>query len=250
MGLHTRRRGVRILLGCGLLMALAAGSSGWLLYSGTVWFNNPDPAVYPVQGVDVSHYQGEIDWTQLSQQDVSFAYIKATEGSSFTDERFAENWTAAQQAGIFTGAYHFFSFDSAGDTQADNFISVVPRVENTLPPVIDLEFYGDKADNPPPVSEVSEKLDALIGRLTAYYGVAPVIYTTEACRKRYLKGAYGNCPLWIRSVFAEPEAENWCFWQYNSRGRLEGYDGEEQLIDLNVYHGSRAEFLKQFSLTE
>lgn len=61
------------------------------------WFllNNPSREQYPIRGVDVSHYQGDIDWAALSRQDIRFAYIKATEGSSHTDERFLENWDHA-----------------------------------------------------------------------------------------------------------------------------------------------------------
>ena len=69
-----------------------------------------------VRGVDVSQYQGEIDWDALAAQDVRFAYIKATEGSSYVDPRLAGNWAGAALAGIPAGAYHFFSFDSSGGT--------------------------------------------------------------------------------------------------------------------------------------
>lgn len=62
---------------------------------------------YPVQGVDVSHYQGKIDWEKFREQQVVFAFIKATEGSSHTDEYFADNWENAKTAGIVAGAYHF-----------------------------------------------------------------------------------------------------------------------------------------------
>ena len=80
------------------------------------WFllNNPSREQYPIRGVDVSHYQGDIDWEVLSRQDIRFAYIKATEGSSHTDERFRENWDHAADTELKVGAYHFFSFDRTG----------------------------------------------------------------------------------------------------------------------------------------
>ena len=85
----------------------------------------------------------------LSAQSIQFAYIKATEGSSLVDEYFAQNWKDAHETPLYVGAYHFFSFDSPGQSQAENFIATVPDTENALPPVIDLEYYGDKAKKTP-----------------------------------------------------------------------------------------------------
>ena len=67
---------------------------------------------YEVQGIDVSHYQGMIDWAQIQDQGIDFAFIKATEGSGYVDECFYDNWQAAEQTDLMIGAYHFFSFDS------------------------------------------------------------------------------------------------------------------------------------------
>ena len=86
------------------------------------WFVDEESSV---MGVDVSSYQADIDMNELKEQNVQFIYIKATEGSSHQDDRFAENWENAQTAGILSGAYHFFSYDSEGRTQAENFIKTV-----------------------------------------------------------------------------------------------------------------------------
>ena len=117
---------------------------------------------YPVRGVDVSSYQGEIDWKTLSSQNLSFAFIKATEGSSFVDPCFDYNYEKAQKTDLRIGAYHFFSYDSSGEDQAENFISTVSKIDNMLPPVIDLEFYGDKEKNPPEQKAVREQLDRML----------------------------------------------------------------------------------------
>ena len=76
------------------------------------------------------------------------------------------------------GAYHFFSYDSPGETQADNFIAAVPREPGALPPVVDVEFYGDKAADPPAAADVHPQLDALLRCLEAHYGVRPILYAT------------------------------------------------------------------------
>lgn len=218
-----------------------------LLWNGVFLLNNPDRERYPVRGVDVSHWQGEIDWQTLAAQDVSFAFIKATEGSDFVDKRFAANWADARQTGLRTGAYHFFSFDSAGRTQAENFIRTVDSFEGMLPPVIDLEFYGDKAKHPPAQADVRRELNELIALLKAHYGMQPVIYATQASYDLYLAGAYEDCDVWIRSVFTRPrisDGRKWTFWQYADREKLQGYTGEERFIDMNVFCGSREDFLR------
>ena len=216
-----------------------------LVYNGVILLNNPSRQSYPVRGVDVSHWQGEIQWDVLSAQDISFAFIKATEGSSYVDDCFVRNWTEARQTGLRVGAYHFFSFDSSGETQAQNFIRTVEAFPGMLPPVIDLEFYGDKASHPPEAADVRRELNAMIDLLLAHYGTEPILYATEASYALYLKDAYDHCDIWIRSVFTAPrmpDGRAWTFWQYTDREQLQGYNGEEPFIDMNVYCGSFDEF--------
>ena len=221
------------LLGAGLIC---------LVLSGTILLNHPDRARYPARGVDVSHWQGEIDWDAIAAQEIDFAFIKATEGSSFVDTRFAGNWAQAQQTGLRIGAYHFFSFDSPGQTQAENFIANVDTCPGMLPPVIDVEFYGDKEKNPPDAATVQAQLDKMVAALQEHYGVWPIIYATQSAYEMYIEGAYPDCDIWIRSVIGPPKMEGWTFWQYADREVLDGYSGEERFIDMNVFCGSAAEF--------
>lgn len=83
-------------------------------------------------GVDISSYQGNVDMEKLKEQNIKFVYIKATEGSSHQDEMFAANWDNAKKAGIHNGAYHFFSYDSPGSDQAENFIKTVGESSRRL----------------------------------------------------------------------------------------------------------------------
>ncbi len=217
-----------------------------LIWNGVVLLNNPSREQYPVRGVDVSSYQGEIDWAVLSTQDIEFAFIKATEGSSYADERFAYNYEQARRAGLRVGAYHFFSYDSPGEAQADNFIGHVEVFDGMLPPVIDVEFYGDKERNLPDKDRTRRELDALIGRLTEHYGLKPIIYATEKSYDLYIAGSFADLDIWIRNVITSPrlsDGREWTFWQYTNRAVLDGYIGTERYIDLNVFCGSRADFL-------
>ena len=217
-----------------------------LFSNGILRFNHPSKELYPVRGVDVSAYQGEIDWTVLAAEDIQFAFIKATEGSSFADRMFAVNWEGAQQAGLRIGAYHFFSFDSGGATQADHFIETVKKTEGMLPPAVDVEFYGDKEAYPPAKEDVQRELNVLLARLEEAYGTKPILYATGKAYKRYLQGAYPENPIWIRDILTEPtlpDGRSWTFWQYTDRARLPGYQGEERFIDLNVFSENEEAFL-------
>ena len=88
-----RYKWLRILAALVVMTVFAAGIMAYLIWNGRILLNNPSKTRYPVRGVDVSHYQGEIDWKVLGRQDIDFAYIKATEGSSHVDEKFSQNWS-------------------------------------------------------------------------------------------------------------------------------------------------------------
>lgn len=213
-------------------------------YFSTVKLNR---SKYPVCGVDVSNYQGLIDWDKLEEQNVAFAFIKATEGSGHIDESARRNLERASKTSIKKSAYHFFSFDSPGETQAENYISVVGADEIDMPPVVDIEYYADKKSNKPTKEETEQILRPLLEKLEEYYGVKPIIYTTLPVYFRYVKENFSDYPLWIRNVNFEPDLMNWKFWQYCDKGELYGYKGEEKYIDLNVYNGTIEQFLAEFS---
>ncbi|MCF4120537.1 lysozyme [Antribacter sp. KLBMP9083] len=224
--------------------AAAAAVLALLVWSGVLWPNRLAAAGYEVRGIDVSRYQGTIDWDVLAQQDIGFAYIKATEGSSHVDERFEANWAGATSTSLLVGAYHFMSFESSGETQAQSVVDHVPATPGTLPPVVDLEYYGGYFDDPPTADTVRDILDPLLVGLGQHYGVPPVIYTTEDAYDAYVRDAYPDNPIWIRSVATPPslpDGREWAFWQYSNRDRLPGYDGAEQYIDLNVFAGALGE---------
>lgn len=196
---------------------------------------------YPVQGIDVSHYQGDIHWEELEKQGIDFAYVKATEGSSSVDKKFAENWAEADATSMKIGAYHFFSFDSEGETQVQNYIDTVGKLSGKLIPVVDVEYYGDKAKNPPEKGQVVVELNDMLQALEQEYGVKPMIYTTYVVYYKYLEGEFEEYPLWIRDVYLCPDItlnDKWVLWQYSDTSVLKGYQGNEKYIDRNVFDGS------------
>ncbi len=202
---------------------------------------------YEVKGVDVSHYQGEIDWKALSASGVRFAYIKATEGAHFRDPHFAGNWQRSGEAGILRGAYHFFSLCRRGAEQAANFIAAIPDESRSLPHALDaeqMEACSSAKTAADPVAEILAFLDAAEKR----FGRRPLIYTTREFYGAYLSDAQREGRLdkerfWLRSLHWPPRlgAIHWTLWQYHNRGQRAGIDGP---VDLNAFNGSAAEFEK------
>lgn len=221
----------------GALMTAAAVMLGAVFSTAS-----PSRLKYPVFGVDVSNYQGDIDWQMLEEQGVKFAFIKATEGSGHVDESVAKNLENINKTNIAGSCYHFFSFDSAGETQAENFINSVDKEDIDLPPVVDIEYYGDKSSNKPTAEETAAILSPLLEKLEEHYGKKPIIYTTIPVYYRYVHDKFSDYPLWIRCTQLEPDLLDWTFWQYNDKGTLDGYSGDEPCIDFNVFNGTEEEF--------
>lgn len=232
-----------IAAGVTALLAASTAVLVYMVYFGYFHVNAFRAGQYPVRGVDVSHYQGEIDWNVLAAQDIQFAYIKASEGSSYTDDRFAYNMQEARKTGLRVGAYHFFSFDSPGISQAAHFIETVEPFEGMLPPVVDVEFYGNKEADPPDPEDVIPQLQVYLDAVEQAYGMRPVIYATYESWELYIRDQFDDHPLWIRDIWNRPKSPvDWTLWQYTNRGRLDGFSGEEPYVDLNVFIGTEAEW--------
>ena len=245
---YLKRVILSIFVGIGIA-TIAIGVLINLYNKGIVIPNELVASKYPIKGIDVSNYQGDIDWEVLSnEEDISFVFIKATEGSSFVDKKFKYNYEQARKNGLYVGAYHFFSYDSEGKTQAENFIKTVKAFNGMLPPVIDLEFYGDKMKNPPKKKDVDTQLKVLLEKLENHYGKKPIIYASEISYALYLANDYEEYDIWISNFATKPimwgDNKKWTFWQYADREKLDGYSGDEKFIDVNVFYGSEEEFNK------
>ena len=203
---------------------------------------------FEVKGVDVSEYQGEVDWDKIKEQNIDFAFIKATEGSKGKDDSFDKNYEKLKNMDMLLGLYHFFSFESLGEEQADNYIKVVGNIENDenlMLPIIDIEYYSYYKKVKPNKEWVTKELQKMLDKLEKTYRVKPIIYTTMEFYQEYIEGEFLEYDIWIRNILTKPDLENreWKFWQYTGRGKLEGYNGEEKYIDLNVFNGSKEDFV-------
>ena len=202
--------------------------------------NFPSQRDYPVRGLDVSRHQGIIDWRKVSACGYRFVYLKATEGGDFQDASFKDNLRAARDAGFYCGAYHFFSLKTPGAVQAHNFINTVPRVKISLPPAVDLEFWGNSSSRPP-VEALQANLRMYMESVKSAYGRYPIAYCSRDFADAYLKN-FSIDQAWVRNIVFSPardEKNPWVFWQFSERGRIPGIDG---FVDLDVFHGPPERF--------
>jgi lysozyme len=224
-----------------LTVIFTAGIVFAFFFFGILQINNPDKARFPIRDVDVSRFQQKIDWQTLRNEEIRFVFIKATEGGDHRDPAFLENWNQSKQAGLTRGAYHFFTFCRAGKEQARNFIETVPVEAEALPPVIDLEFGGNCSAR----SErkiLLKELDDFIIEIKRVYRRQSILYVEHKSYDAYVKGEFERSNLWIQDRFFYPElcdGRKWTFWQYSSRGRLQGVGN---YVDLNVFNGTEDEF--------
>jgi len=208
---------------------------------GFLSFNRPAHLRYSVRGLDVSHHQDTIDWETVNNQDVDFAFIKATEGADWVDPRFEENWSGAESVGIARGAYHFFRFCKPGEEQAAHFLATVPPESNTLPPAVDVEYTGN-CGRRNSTETIRNELETFIEIVSDAYGRTPFIYADSDAYRRIIAEHFEDVPLWIPTLGSKPDLDDdrdWTFWQHTARGEIAGIRGA---VDLNVFAGSRWTF--------
>lgn len=185
-------------------------------------------------GIDVSNHQGEIDWADVASDDVSYVYMKATEGDDFVDKRFAENWSGAASAGLARGAYHFFTLCSSGAAQAANFLRVLPDDPQALAPAVDLEYSG--CSQRPDRAVLQRELGIFIQTVEQAVGKQVILYALPSFTKRYpIADQFVSRDRWVRRLFRRPETDGWAVWQVSDRGRVKGIN---EPTDIDVWASS------------
>lgn len=203
------------------------------------------PWNYAVHGVDVSKWQGDIDWSTVRASGASFAFIKATEGDDHTDDLFQRNWRAAAAAGIPRGAYHFYYFCSTPGDQAAWFMRNVPKERGSLPPVLDIEWnnHSRTCRRFPAPEIVRAEMLVFLQILERHYGQQPIVYVTPDFYRENRLGELRGVTFWLRSVAGHPSevypGSDWHFWQYTGTGRVPGIPGE---ADINAFAGTPAQW--------
>ncbi len=206
------------------------------------------PEGYEIHGIDISHYQGKIDWEQLKNAmikgcPVRFVIIKSTEGSSRLDENFRENFNQVRDFGFIRGVYHFWSNKSTAREQAYYFLDQVHLTDGDLPPVLDIEHKpADKS-----VEDFQRDVLTWLHIVEDKYHAKPIIYTYYKFKEQYLSApVFDDYPYWIAHYYVDKVQYKgkWKFWQHTDVGKLPGIKG---YVDFNIYNGSYYE-LKQLCI--
>jgi lysozyme len=192
-----------------------------------------------LRGIDVSKWQGEIDWQAVRGDGVDFAYIRVSDGAARPDPTFARNWAQAERVGIARGAYQYFRPLEDPEEQADLLLAAIgPPAGPQLPPVIDIEV----ADGVEP-RELSRRIDRWVARVRGATGIRPVIYTSAKSWSALLGGSrrFRGHPLWIAHYDVEcpntPAAwRRWTIHQVSQQAQVAGIAAP---VDENRFHGSR-----------
>jgi lysozyme len=184
-----------------------------------------------VVGVDVSQFQGELDWQSVKASGVAFAFARALEGETILDSDFAANWEGMKAAGVARGAYHFYVADDPPEDQARVFSGLVTLEPGDLVPMVDIEQASIGASAP---SDLVSNFHRYLDLLEQQFGVRPIIYTEPAFWNEHMDDSFGTYPLWVADYSVDspvlPQGwDNWVLWQHSHSGTVPGVDGSVAL---------------------
>ena len=182
------------------------------------------------RGIDVSKYQGNINWTKVAKDStIKFVYIKATEGTSIQDPMYRANIAKAKKAGLLVGSYHLYSSKTTAYQQMANIRSVIKKKEQDLIPVLDIEGHHSGR-------LYMERVDKLLELMEKEYGVKPMIYTSEKVYKLHFSSKkYAKYHIFIANYRGTPTVR-YTLWQYTETGRLSGIAGNVDFSRFNRNH--------------
>jgi lysozyme len=189
-----------------------------------------NPNAEAVLGIDVSHYQGVVDWQQVARAGVRFVYIKATDGITYRDPEFYSHLKGAQAAGLQTGAYHFFEPDDDPIKQAGNFVTTVQGLELTLMPMLDVEITSNRS-----AQLISSGVAKFIAEVEQRTGCQTILYSYGDYWQQNLSAQFSSQPFWLADYADSPsvseQAQAWWLWQYSDSARVAGVKTQ---VDIDV----------------
>jgi lysozyme len=192
-------------------------------------------------GIDVSQYQGSIDWSKVEVIDdsvqIGFVICRATIGSDLVDSEYDRNWQNAMKKNLVRGAYHYYRPNENSIKQAVNFIAQVELGPGDLPPILDIEALPEIQS----IDNLKVGLKRWLDMVEAHYGVKPIIYSGDHYFQTHLEEApFDEYPIWIAnySQSRNPRRVEWVMWQFTEQGRVPGIGSH---VDLNVLAGGTAE---------
>ena len=215
------------------------------------WSMAVDARTVQLDGIDVSHHNGKINWRKVAEnENIKFVYIKATEGATHRDSRFKVNAKEARKAGLEVGAYHYLTCKTSVEAQFKNFQKTVAGLDLTLIPMVDVESSGMTDNNHRELSpaEISKLLKAFCRLVEEHYGRKPVIYASSYYFRKALSNDFADYYLWANGYYGKPyigQKGRAGIWQFTEHGHL---DGIPNPVDLNRFqNGMTVEKLKMNS---
>jgi lysozyme len=216
-----------------------------------------------ILGIDISNLNPKLsvaEWMTVAKSNkVTFAFAKASEGGTWKDSDFADNWHGMKAAGIIRGAYHFFRPLKDVDEQVDNFLSMLPKLEvGDLPPALDLENFPEEVqaqwESIGSVDERIRRAKDCLEKLESALGIKPIIYTGPSFWQELMDNteALVEYPLWIANYVADYQnkepivpANNWggkgyTMWQFTEKGTVLGVRG---VVDRNIFKGNLSKLI-------
>ena len=185
-------------------------------------------------GIDVSHYQGKINWDKVktSSHPIEFVFVRATMGKNRKDSKFLENWKNAQKHNYVRGAYHYYRPSENSTKQFNNFKSVVKLETGDFIPILDIEkesIFGRK--------NLRKGILNWLKLAEEAYGVKPMIYTGLSFYNHVLKGYVDNYPIWIAAYSGKHRVKNtdWTFHQFTEKVIIKGIN---EYVDGNDFNGT------------
>lgn len=187
-------------------------------------------------GIDVSEYQGKINWSYVDTLEkkypLHYVFIRASVGKDRKDYQFKRNWLGAKENKMIRGAYHYYRPNENSLEQAELFIKTVSLQKGDLPPVLDIE----KLPKNQSIANLKLGLKRWLQAVESHYGVKPIIYTGERYYDDFLKEEFSDYLFWIANynLYREEIAEDWLFWQFTEKASIPGIKGN---VDVNIYNG-------------
>lgn len=177
------------------------------------------------EGIDVSHYQGTIDWDKVvGATDISYAYLKATEGSSYVDDTYERNLREARRVGLSVGSYHFYRASVSPQEQFDNIVRNIKADDQDLVPIIDIEHRGNVSEE-----QFISDLQELLRLVEQHFGKKPLLYTYQNFYNRHFSGLFDGYHWMIAKYQSDApvlsDGSDYIMWQYTSKGQIDGIRG-------------------------
>lgn len=205
-------------------------------------FGVPVPGGYSIIGIDVSRYQGRIDWEKVKKMRsgpsrIHFVFAKSTEGLAYKDPSFDRNRKQCGKHGLPFGAYHYFIPSADPVRQADFFASEYQPRKGDLPPVADIEITGNLGRH-----ALRKSVRIFLERLQAKTGVRPILYSGHSFYQDYLADGFEQYTFWLAHYGpGKPHNQPWTIWQFSEQATVSGINHR---VDLNVFRGDSAAFEK------